>query len=331
MRYSPECLHEAIRALLESYELSAEHAAYVADTLVETSLCGVDTHGVRLLPTYVRELEGGRSNPRPRFRCSNDRSATAVFFADDALGVVAANAAMRDAIERAKVHGIAALAVRDSNHFGAAGYYARLAAKQDQIGLVFSNSDALVSPANGSAALNGSNPLAMAASGIGDDGFFLDMATSQVSYSRVMEGRSHGAESRDPHASTRAPLTPLGGYKGQGLGTMVQILCALLGEMPFDTDLSHLYVQPYDTPRKIAHFILAIDVSRFVDPTAFRARMSQLLNAFRRSPADEEVPVMVPGDPEALARTERCREGIPLGDAEEACLSPFLSALAATS
>jgi ureidoglycolate dehydrogenase (NAD+) len=310
----------AIAKLLRSRRLSSEHADDVAETLVETSLLGIDTHGIRLLPTYLLELENGRANPRPQFRVAGEFLSAGVFHADNALGVVAANAAMRVAIDKASHSGIAALAVTESNHFGAAGHYARLAARSNMIGMVFSNSDALVTPAAGSKALNGSNPIAIAAPGVEEDGFFLDMATSEVAYSRLID--SLQAKRKLPPA-----LPPIGGYKGQGLGTAVQILCAVLGAMPFDAELTHLYQAPYDTPRRIGHFVVAINIAAFVDPLRFRSRISQLLNTFRECPpVTDDDRVLVAGDRESAVRSLRLREGIPVSEIELATIKPFLSA-----
>jgi ureidoglycolate dehydrogenase (NAD+) len=312
----------AIRDLLVSRGLPGPDARDVATTLVETSLIGVDTHGIRLLPTYIQELDGGRAKCRPTFRVLGDFPAVGIFDAGHALGVVAANAAMREVIERASRCGIAALAVANSNHFGAAGYYARMAVPRGQVGLVFSNSDALVTPHGGTAALNGTNPIAMAAPGLDDDGFCLDMATSEVAYSRVMH------ELLGSHAGRRATamptVPPLGGYKGQGLGTMVQILCALLADMPLDADLTHLYDQPYDSPRRVSHFMSAIDLRAFVDPAKFRSRLSGLLDSFRNSPASCSDPVLVAGDLERRTKAERLRDGVPIEAAQRELLEPFL-------
>ncbi len=306
---------------MRSLGLCNEHARDVAETLVATSLWGIDTHGVRLLPTYVRELEGGRANKRPLFRISGTLPSAGVFHADNALGVVAANAAMREAIRRASSTGIAALAVRDSNHFGAAGYYARLAARHDQIGLVFSNSDALVAADGGQEAINGTNPIAMAAPGLNDDGFFLDMATSEFAYSRLLSARgiAAGAAHRP-----REALPPLGGYKGQGLGTMVQILCALLASMPFDTKLTHLYEPPYDSPRQISHFMVAIELHAFVAVDRFRSRVTELLERFRLGTPIRSSSLIVAGDLEAESQRKRSMSGIPLDESEWSLLSPYL-------
>jgi len=249
---------------------------------------------------------------------------------------VAANAAMHETSMRAARSGIAALAVSNSNHIGSCGYYARLASRRDQIGLVFSNSDALVVPSGGVTPLNGTNPIAMAAPGVGEDEFLLDMATSQVAYSRVLEALSSNQplppgwaaddRGRDSAAGGRAAsLLPLGGYKGQGLGTMVQILCALLASTPFDAELSHLYHPPYDEPRRVSHFFIAIELKAFGDAKRFRERVTELLHKFRSStPVTSGACVAVGGDRERLVCAARRKKGIPLTAAEYGLLAPHL-------
>jgi ureidoglycolate dehydrogenase (NAD+) len=341
-RYDAEVVHAAMVALLRDRGISEAHATDVADALVDASLRGIDTHGVRLLDFYLREIEGGRARKQPTFRISGDYPAAALFDADDALGVVAGAAAMREAIARARKAGIAALAVSRSNHFGRADYFARMAAAAGQIGLVFSNSDALVVPFGGVVPLNGTNPLAMAAPGLDDDGFHLDMATSQTAYSRVLLALRHGLpvepglatnlEGRDlSHGGDLGALQPLGGVKGQGLGMMIQILCVLLSNMPFDAELSNLYREPYDTPRQISHFMVAIEIAAFVDPAVFRARLSELLAQFRQSRPAGAAPVRVPGDPEREVEADRRQTGIPLAEEDVALLSGYLAVAKVTA
>lgn len=330
-------LAEASRLAVAPHGLAPAHVEYVVDTLLSTSLSGIDSHGLRLLPTYVEELRGGRSNPRPAFEVESGLPALAVLRADDALGVVAGNVAIEMAAERAREFGIAAVAVKDSNHFGAAGHYTARAAKLGMVAFAFSNSDALVSPENGTMALNGTNPLSMAAPGLDDDLFWLDMATSQISYSRVREcidaglpipaGWAKDELGADASQTRRVhTLTPLGGYKGQGLGMMIQILSAIACGMPFDNVLSHLYVPPYDQPRKIGHFFICIDIRALGEPETFRRRVTQLLEAFRASPHDG-TPVIAPGDKERAIRAARLRDGIPLDAKEWAFFQSFVEGI----
>jgi LDH2 family malate/lactate/ureidoglycolate dehydrogenase len=325
----------AARRLLEADGVPADQAADVARSLVDASLRGVDTHGVRLLPTYVAELRGGRAKRRPVFAIAGRLPAVAVLDGDAALGIVAGAAAMRLAIARAEQLGVAAVAVRNSNHFGRADYFAQLASARGQIGIVMSNSDALVVPVGGLAPLNGTNPIAMAAPGIDGNDFLLDMATSQTAYSRVLHAVRGGQPIAPGLAVTRsgrdaagggevAALQPLGGIKGQGLGTMIQILCALLADMPFDAELSHLYAEPYDRPRQVSHFMIALEIGAFVDPARFRARLSQLLNTFRATPPADDAPIAVAGDPERASLRRRATEGIPIEEPVHRLLAGYL-------
>jgi ureidoglycolate dehydrogenase (NAD+) len=328
-RYDAAQVHEAIIALLIDLNLSEEHAKDVADALIDASLRGIDTHGVRLIHSYVKELEGGRATAKPTFRIEGSLPAAALFDAGNALGVVAGSAAMREAIRRARIAGIAAIA----------DYFARMASMTGQIGLVFSNSDALVVPFGGATPLNGTNPLAMAAPGINGDGFYLDMATSQTAYSRVLHALHQGLPISPGLATNQrgqdlsqggelGALQPLGGIKGQGLGMMIQILCTLLSNMPFDVELSNLYREPYDTPRLISHFMIAIEISAFVELDVFRARLSELLTLFRDSKATGETSVKVPGDLERETEAERRLRGIPLAEADVGLLCQHLNRVA---
>lgn len=328
---NPAKLAALMDAALRRRGLSAEHAGYVVDGLIETSLRGVDTHGVRLFPTYLAELDGGRSRARPSFSWSGDRPAARVLDAGGALGLVAGRTACAEAVRLAREQGVGAVSVRNSNHFGAAAVYTLAMARAGVLGLAFTNSDALVAPHHGLRPLFGTNPLSMAVRGEDDDLFCADLATSQVSYSKVRHHRVAGlplapgwaitADGGDAAASEAGgeigALQPLGGHKGHCLNMIVEILCALLAGMPLDHELSHLFAEPYDQPRRVAHFFLAIDLEAFLDPQSFRRSLSRLMAATRKQPAMAGEQVIVPGDLESACAAERQREGIPL-TAEEA-------------
>lgn len=328
MKHFPvETLSRILRAALLRRGLSAEHAGWVADGLVETSLRGIDTHGVRLFPTYIKELDGGRSRARPELTWIGDpapRRAARLLDAGGALGLVAGRFACAEAVRLAREHGVGTVAVRNSNHFGAASVYTLAMARQGVLGMSFTNSDALVAPFHGVRPIFGTNPISLAVQGEGDDLFCADFATSQVSYSKVKHHRAHGLPLEDGWVVTAgqdvAALKPLGGHKGHCLGMMVEILCALLAGMPLDHELSHLYGEPYDEPRQVAHLFLAYDIAAFQNPAAFRASLSRLLRLVREQPAVEGERVLVPGDLESEETARRRVEGIPLTDEEEAAL-----------
>jgi LDH2 family malate/lactate/ureidoglycolate dehydrogenase len=308
-----------MHAALAGRGVSPEHAAWVVDGLLGASLRGIDTHGVRLFPTYLAELDGGRSRASPELRWTGERAARRLD-AGGALGLVAGRAAADEAVRLARDFATGAVSVGNSNHFGAASVYTLAMARQGMLGLAFTNSDALVAPHGGTRPIFGTNPIAMAVAGAGDDLFSADFATSQVSYSKVKHHRAQGLPLAagwvvEGGAEGEA-LKPLGGHKGQCLGMMVEILCALVAGMPFDAELSHLYAPPYDAPRRVAHFFLALDVAAFRPAAAFRDELSRLLAGVRAEPALAGERVLAPGDLEAESAAERGREGIPLNDEE---------------
>jgi LDH2 family malate/lactate/ureidoglycolate dehydrogenase len=333
--FSVDALSRLMAAALHERGLSGEHTGYVVDGLIEASLRGIDTHGVRLFPTYLAELDGGRSRARPDLVWSGGRPAARVLDAGGALGLVAGRAACAEAVRLAREHGVGAVSVRHSNHFGAASVYTLAMARDGVLGLSFTNSDALVAPWNGVRPLFGTNPLSMAVKGEGDDLFCADLATSQVSYSKVKHHRAQGLPIEPGWAITEengdvAALKPLGGqsgHKGHCLGMMVEILCALLAGMPLDHELSHLYGEPYDEPRQVGHFFLAIDLGAFQEPDAFRRSLSRLMACVREQPAVDGERVIVPGDLESESTAARRQGGIPLTDGEAAFFAGLEAAL----
>lgn len=311
------------RAVLTKQGLTSTHVDFIVDTLMFASMRGVDTHGIELLPTYIKELEGGRANRQPEIRDLRSSPALVHLDGNGGLGVVVANVGLRRAIEIARQNGVGAVAVANSNHFGPAGYYSYLAAQSGMIGLAFSNSDVLVAAHNGAKAASGTNPIAIAAQAQNDEVFCLDMATSQVAYSRVRrnlaedlpigEGWAVDADGRDSSESGEiSALSPLGGYKGQGLAMAVQILTAVLTQMPLDHELTHLFSEPYDKPRKVAHFFLCIDIQAACDPLGFQAQLSELTSHMRRQSRVGYPAVLSPGDAEAEVAITRRKNGIPV-------------------
>lgn len=339
MRKIPvETLERVLREALLRRGLSGEHAGWVVDGLVETSLRGIDTHGIRLFPTYLAELDGGRSRARPEMTWAEREGgvgrAARLLDAGGALGLVAGRTACAEAVRLARRHGVGTVAVRNSNHFGAGSVYTLAMARQGVVGMSFTNSDALVAPFNGLRPLFGTNPVSMAVQGEGSDLFCADLATSQVSYSKVKHHRAHGLPLEPGWAVTAggrdvaeaegdgevSALKPLGGHKGQCLSMMVEILCVLVAGMPFDHELSHLYVEPFDEPRQVSHLFLALDAGAFQDPEEFRFRLTRLLRLVREQPAVDGERVIAPGDLESEETARRRAEGIPLTEEEAAAL-----------
>jgi ureidoglycolate dehydrogenase (NAD+) len=314
--------------LLVGKGVRSDVAHHVAAGLVLASLRGVDSHGIRLLPHYVRALQAGRLNPDPMYRFDRTATATGRLDADDTFGLAAGAEGMRHAVEMAGEAGMGAVAVRNSSHFGMAAYFALMAARQDMIGLAFTHADALMLSHNGSRAFFGTNPICFAAPCQDEEPFCLDMATTTVTWNKMLRvGEieksvplgwgvdSEGIDTQDPARVTA--LYPIGDYKGFGLGMMVEILCSLLTGMPFGRDISRMYADPIESKRHLGHFFMAFQVDRFVDLVEFKSRIRSMMGEVRSEPPrDGEESVQVPGDPEKLNVRERTQTGLPLADVE---------------
>jgi LDH2 family malate/lactate/ureidoglycolate dehydrogenase len=333
-RVSADVLSRFMQSALVARRVSPEHAEMLAAGLLRVSLRGVDTHGIRLFPTYISELDGGRARAQPRLEWSQAGGAARRLDADGALGLVAGTIASREAVRVAREQGIAAVSVFDSNHFGAASAFTLEMASAGVIGISMTNADALIAPFGGTRVVSGTNPLSIAVAGDDGEMFCLDMATSQVAYSYIKQWlargqpvatgwaiRPDGSDAAGARSADEiSAIQPLGGYKGHGLAMAITLLCAGLANMPFDYELSHLYVPPFDTPRQVAHLFIALDVRAFLDPVVFRRRITEYLRHVRREPPAEGRAVHAPGDLEAIAYRDRVEHGIPMTDEELAKL-----------
>jgi LDH2 family malate/lactate/ureidoglycolate dehydrogenase len=295
--------------------------------LVGASLRGVDSHGVRLLPHYLRVLKGGRVKGRPELSFEQRAAAVGRLDAGHALGTAAGYRAMEEAVKLADSAGIGAVSVINSSHFAAAGCYSLAAAEAGYIGLAVCNATSAVLPHDGRDGFHGTNPIAFAAPVAGERPYLLDMATSSIPVNRILQYRAldrelpadvvvddTGAMTRDPHAATS--LLSLGGggygYKGAGLAGVVTILSAVLSGMCLDHQMPEMFVPPWSEPRRLGQFFLAMKPSTFIDEERFQTQLRAYLEALRGQPAHPGERVMAPGDREWAVERRRRAEGIPL-------------------
>jgi ureidoglycolate dehydrogenase (NAD+) len=310
-------------AALTQAGVSAADADQVADALVDTSLRGIDTHGLRLLPQYLDELATGVANATARVHVIRDRGAGLLMDADGALGVLAGLAAARFAAERARHFGVAAVGVRNSNHFGAASVYTRRLARDGLVGIAVTSAASRVAPYGGVEPLFGTNPISVAAGTDGDE-FALDMATSQVCFGEIKHRRarrrpldSGWVTDADGRPTTKADeayaLSPLGGYKGQGLAMAVTLLGSVLTGAPLDWQLSQVGEGIPGQGRGVGHLVLALDPGAFTGQAEFSGGLADLLGTVRAAtPANSSQPVLAPGDPQRAHERDRWQHGIPL-------------------
>ncbi|MFH1084408.1 MAG: Ldh family oxidoreductase [Chloroflexota bacterium] len=318
-----------------------EVAAAVADNLTQGELHGLASHGVsRLLRTYVERLLGGGINPRPQVRTLRRDGCTALVDGDDGPGAVAGAYAMRLAIELAREHGSGWAAACNSNHYGAAFLFARLALPEGMIGFSTTSAVALVAPWGGQDLLLGTNPLCIAVPGGARGPLILDMATTMVARGKVvmaaLEGKTipadwavgpDGQPTTDPNAALKGRLLPAGGYKGYGLALMVEVFSALLAGAAMGPEIGKFY-GANDQSQRMGHFFGALDVRRFQPLEAFTARVDALIALLKASRLEEGVDeILVPGEPEARKAAEYAVAGIPIEEDVIAGLNEFAATL----
>jgi LDH2 family malate/lactate/ureidoglycolate dehydrogenase len=335
-RYDAATLREQTETILRAWDMPADLATRTAEIMIDADLRGIDSHGISMLPTYEakRNVGGLRLDARAEI-VPSPGAAVALLDAHHGLGHVPAVDAMDIACGLAEEFGIGLATVRNSHHFGAAGYYVRRAANRGLLAMTVTSSHTLTqAPTGGTQRRLGTNPIAFAAPGERHPPFVLDMSTTIVAVNKVKSYAlanldlpapwvidQHGDQVQDSSQalnllrnSDRGGLLPLGGvgtlaggHKGYGLSMMVQILsCALSGA-----------AQPGDgPPDNIGHTFLAIEPDAFgtAKGTA-RHYIDTLTDTMRATtPTEPSQPVQVAGEPEDRALTERAARGVPMTD-----------------
>ena len=313
-----------INKIVEQAGVREDVACHVSEGLVQASLRGIDSHGIRLLPHYLKGVEGGRINPEPDYKFEKTSASTGKLDGDHTFGHAAGVEGMNKAIELATEAGTGHVAVYNSSHFGAAAFFALLAAQHDMIGMCFTNATPHVLTTGSNRAFFGNNPVCFVAPCDGEEPFCLDMATSAITFNRVMQHKesdsqiptdsvadANGNTTTDPDKAKY--LLPIGDYKGYGLSMMVDVFCSLLSGMPCGIDVSEMYSGKMSKRRHLGHFFTALRIDCFEEISVFKRRLADMMKALGSEPRrDKDVPVQVPGDPEKKIAGIRTKEGIPV-------------------
>jgi LDH2 family malate/lactate/ureidoglycolate dehydrogenase len=319
---------------------SAEHAALAADVLLLADLRGIDSHGVARLTGYIRLWEKQRINPKPNIHIVHETPTTATVDGDAGLGLIVAPFAMQIAIEKAEKYGSGWVSVRNSNHFGIAGYHALMAVQKDMIGFAMTNASPLVAPTFSNERMLGTNPMCYAFPAGKYPPLIVDMATSaaangkleiaQRSAKQVPDGwiqDKAGNYTNDPHAlKSGGSLLPLGSdrehgsHKGFGLSATVDILSAVLSGANYGPWVPPFvaFLEPPDDPvgKGIGHFLGAMRIDGFRPVNEFKDHLDNWISRFKSaSTINPGQKVIIPGEPELEAETDRRKNGIPLVDA----------------
>src|SRR5690606_35613 len=325
IRVPADSLKRYIFDISLSLDFSDLAAGLLADSLTYSSLRGVDSHGIHLLPHYVAQLKAKNISLNAVGRVLSELGACMHFDGENGIGQVIASRCVDETVRLASKHGLGMVVARNSNHFGAAAFWAERMSQAGLIGIVMCNASPTVPPWQGKQGRLGTNPICVSVPSTGDGAWLLDMSTATVSFNKIMravyEGQpalpagwaldAEGVPTTDPEAARKGLLMPLGGYKGSGLGMLVEILCGVLSGGAFSTAVGGLYIK--ERPMNVSQMYLAIDVSRFMPLDLFQSRMKDLIREIKSAaPAQGYDEILVAGDPERRFYARRCKEGIPI-------------------
>lgn len=335
-----EPLKDFCTRVFQKIDVPHDDAEITSDVLVLADLRGIDSHGVARLKRYVDGLRDGVMLARPKIEVVHETPTTALIDGGAGLGQPIGVRGMQLAIEKAKEMGVGFVAVRNSNHYGIAGYYALMALKHDMIGISSTNADVLVVPTFGRDAVLGTNPIAVAVPAGQERAFVLDMATSTVPrgklevYDRMEKPiplgwatDERGLATTDAHRvlenfKTRVGggLLPLGGageefsgHKGYGLALLVDILCGVLPLAGYANTIYPKTPEGKPLPANVGHFFGAMRIDAFRPVDEFKATMDDIIRRLKSSAkAEGQDRIYIHGEKEFELEDQQRKNGIPL-------------------
>ncbi len=327
----------------KGYGVPEEDAKVVVDVLLESDRRGIESHGCnRFKPIYIDRIVDGIQNPVTDFEILRETPTTAVVDGHDGMGQVIGVRSMQMAIEKAKQYGMGMVAVRNSTHYGIAGYYTTMATTAGMIGITGTNARPSIAPTFGVENMLGTNPLTIGLPTDEEFPFVLDCATSITQRGKIEyyaragkptpagqvighdgEAMTDSAQILKDLTSGKAALAPLGGigeelggYKGYGYATVVEILSAALQQGSYLKMLMGIGEHGEKVPYGLGHFFIAIDTEAFMGLDAFKKTAGDILRALRASEkAPGEERIYTAGEKEYLIWQERKEKGVPLGEA----------------
>ncbi len=339
MLYASSYLKDFTQNIFQKMGATPDQAETAALVLNAADLRGVDSHGVARLSGYVRLWEKQRLKASPSVKIVHETPSTAVMDGDLGAGLMVAPEAMKTAIEKAKNVGTGWVAIRNSNHYGIAGYHAMLALEHDMIGISMTNASPLVSPTFSKSRLLGTNPISVAIPALKQPPYVIDMATTPVANGKLEVLNRKGedipegwAQTKDGAASIDAEILKKGGamlplgsdrvhgsHKGYCLGSMVDIFSAVLSGANYGPWVPPFvsFLEPPADPvgEGIGHFVGAMRIDAFRPAQEFKEQMDRWIETFRNAePVNPEQKVLIPGDPERELEKERLANGIPVLD-----------------
>jgi LDH2 family malate/lactate/ureidoglycolate dehydrogenase len=309
---TPEALGKLVSHLFEFRGVPREDAELIADSLVQSDLWGHQSHGVLRAPWYLERLRTGVMQPAGRPEIVVDAGAIAVMDAKEGIGQVTSVFAIEEAVRRAKLHGMGAVSVRNSNHFGTCMYYTLRAAQAGCIGFATTNGGPAMPPTGGLSKLVGTNPFSFACPAGRHSPMMLDIANTAVARGKIYLARNKGETippgwamtidgepTTDPQKAIDGIILPMAGHKGYGIGLMMDVLSGVLSGSRFLDGVNGPY--KYDKTSGAGHLFMAFDIPKFRPLAEFEADMEVMIGKVKASPlAKNSEGVFYPGEIEAM-------------------------------
>ena len=291
--------------------------------LSETSLRGVDSHGIRLLPHYLNALKNGRINGDPKFEVNKTTPCFIGLNADNGFGHAAGFKSIDLGIDLAREFGICAISVFNSSHPGAMASFALKSAREDICCFAFTHADSLIQSFNSKETFFGTNPICFAAPRANEEPYCIDMAPTYAPWNKILDYKEKGIEldkniaidsqglpTTNPNEAKA--LLPIAGYKGYALASMVEVLCSTLSGMNFGPNIPSMYGSSIKEPRKLGQFYILMRPDINMDIAEFSENLHIMSNKIRNQESQNDEPVMVPNDPQIIESKKRLKNGIPV-------------------
>jgi LDH2 family malate/lactate/ureidoglycolate dehydrogenase len=324
VRVDHEALRGFVAAIYERGGMAAGDAAFLADTLVQADLWGHQSHGVLRTGWYLARLRSGAMRGRTDPKFAVDAGAVAVIDGDDGVGQLVTRFATRDVIARAKRHGVAAVAVRNSNHFGTCMYYTRMAALEGCVMMLTTNGGPAIAPWGGRKKIIGTNPWSVSAPAGRHSPLLMDMANTGVARGKIYLARqrreaiplgwaltAQGEPTTDPQAAIDGIILPMAGHKGYAIAVVVDMLSGVLSGSAFLSAVNGPYKA--DLKSGAGHFLTAFNIEAFQPLAEFNARMEAFVAELKSVPLAQGVDeIFYPGEMEARSDARLRADGIEL-------------------
>jgi LDH2 family malate/lactate/ureidoglycolate dehydrogenase len=321
---APDRLTSFAKRVYENLGVPGQDAMLLADTLVQADLWGHQSHGVMRLPWYAARIEAGVMQARTHAEYVVDAGAMALIDGHDGVGQVLAATAAREAIARAKKHGVGVVGLRNSNHFGTAMYYTLMAARDGCVAFLSTNASPAMAPWGGRKKSIGTNPWSLAAPAGKYPPMVLDIANTAVARGKVYLARQKGLPiplgwainalgepTTDPQEAIDGNILPLAGHKGYAIAMMVDVFSGVLTGSSFGSAVNG----PYQFERRsgCGHLIIALNIEAFQQLRLFNARMEELIEQTKAVPlASGSDEILYPGEPEARNDRRNRERGLEL-------------------